>query len=80
MKIEIKHRLNGSVLFEAEAENIKVAVKLAFEAKANLSGANLSEANLSGANLSEANLRWANLNEAFLIYGSFKATFTKQEN
>jgi uncharacterized protein YjbI with pentapeptide repeats len=40
---------------------VKIAVKLAIEAKADLSRANLSGANLSGANLSVANLLGANL-------------------
>ena len=71
MKIEIKHRFSGAVLFSCEAENMKIAVKLAIEAKANLSwaklsGANLSGADLSGADLSGANLSWANLSGANL--------------
>lgn len=53
MKIEITHRYNGSVLFSCEADNIKIAVKLAIDAKANLSWADLSWANLSGADLSK---------------------------
>ena len=66
MKIEIKHRFSGSVLFSCEAENMKIAVKLAIEAKADLSGADLSGADLSGADLSGANLRGANLRVANL--------------
>lgn len=52
MKIEIKHRWSGEVLFECDAANIRAAVELAIKSKANL-----SEANLSGANLSWADLR-----------------------
>lgn len=52
MKIQIKNRFDLSVIFECEAESMKIAVELAIEKKINLSGANLSEANLSGANLS----------------------------
>ena len=66
MKIEIKHRFNGAVLFSCEADSMKIAVKLAIEAKANLSDADLSGANLSRANLSEANLSRANLSGANL--------------
>ena len=78
VKIEIKNRWTGKLIFEYESENntIKETVLKAIEAKANLSWANLSkadlseanlsEANLSGANLSWANLSWANLSEADL--------------
>ena len=66
MKIEIKHRFSGSVLFSCEADSMKSAVKLAIEAKADLSWANLSRANLSWADLSGANLSWANLSRANL--------------
>src|SRR3990167_9286646 len=66
MKIEIKHRISGIVMFSIEAESWKIAVEAAVKSRANLSGANLSGANLSwadlsGANLSGANLSWANL-------------------
>jgi uncharacterized protein YjbI with pentapeptide repeats len=66
MKIEIKNRFNAAVLFSCEAESLGIAVKLAIEAKVNLSWANLSGANLSGANLSWANLSGANLSGANL--------------
>jgi len=73
VKIEIKNRWTGKLIFEYESENntIKETVLKAIEAKANLSWANLSkadlsEANLSEANLSGANLSWANLSEADL--------------
>ena len=61
MTIEIKHRFTGEVLFACEAESMKIAVKMAIEAKADLSRANLSGSDLSGADLSRANLSWANL-------------------
>ena len=64
--IQIKHRVSGAVLFECEAENLKVAVEQAVASGANLSDANLSDANLSGANLSDANLSDANLSDAYL--------------
>ena len=51
MKIEIKHRFSGSVLFSCEADSMKSAVKLAIEAKADLSGADLSGANLDYTNI-----------------------------
>ena len=71
MKIEIKNRFNGSVIFECEALNIKAALEIAVSKKvdlggANLGGANLRGANLRGANLGGANLRGANLGDANL--------------
>ena len=56
MKIEIKNRFNGSVIFECEALNIKAALKIAVSKKVDLRGANLGDANLGGANLGGANL------------------------
>ena len=61
MKIEIKNRWSGEIIFSTEAVSMRVAVESAIEAKANLSEANLSGANLSKANLSEADLSGANL-------------------
>ena len=53
VKIEIKNRWTGSVLFEYEKENntIKDTVEKAVEVRANLRGANLARANLEGADL-----------------------------
>ncbi len=59
--MKITHRFNGSTLFEAEAESLPLLLKLAIEAKADLSGANLSYANLRDANLRGADLSGANL-------------------
>ena len=61
MKIEIKNRWTGKVIFSCEAGSMKLAVKAAIAAKANLRRANLERANLEGANLEGANLRGANL-------------------
>ena len=66
MKFEIKHRLNGSVLFALETESLKLCVQAAVENKANLRGANLSGADLYGADLRDADLRGANLSGADL--------------
>ncbi len=75
MKFEVKNRWSGEVAFTVEIEadenasqavKLGLAVKRAFEKKANLSGANLSGANLYGANLSGANLYGANLSGANL--------------
>ena len=46
MKIEIKHKISGAVLFSCEAGSIKLAVKLAIGAKTDLSRAYLSGADL----------------------------------
>ena len=63
IKIEIKNRWTGNILFEYLSENntIKKTVSEAIK-----SGANLCEADLCGANLRGANLRGANLCEADL--------------
>ena len=61
MKIEIKNRWTGGVVFACEAGSMKLAVKAAIEAKANLREADLSRANLRGANLREADLSGADL-------------------
>jgi uncharacterized protein YjbI with pentapeptide repeats len=71
MKIEIKSRFIGEVLFahEAEENSIKITLKAALQADANLRGANLYGANLRGANLYGANLYGADLYGADL-YGA----------
>jgi len=68
IKIQIKNRFTGSVIFEYESENneIKTTVKEAVKSRADLSGADLSRANLSGADLSGANLYRADLSGADL--------------
>ena len=71
IKIQIKNRFTGNIIFESGKETIKEAV---IEAKnsevdlsgANLRGANLYEVDLSGADLYEADLSGANLYEADL--------------
>jgi uncharacterized protein YjbI with pentapeptide repeats len=69
IKIEIKNRFTGSVIFTYEKENatIKEAVAQAVKGGANLEGANLEGADLIGANLRGAYLRGANLEGADLI-------------
>ncbi len=63
IKIEIKHWVTGSILFEFEKENNTLRDTVI---EANLRGANLRGANLRGANLYEANLYGANLRGANL--------------
>lgn len=68
VKIEIKNRWTGSVLFEYEKEDntLKDTVEEAVKQGANLRGADLSGAYLSGANLRGAYLSGANLSGAYL--------------
>ena len=63
MKIEIKNRFTGEVIYthEQEGNTIALTVKYAIEAKANLRGANLRGADLRGADLSDADLSDADL-------------------
>ncbi len=56
MKIEIKNRFNGPVLFSLETDSIKLALEAAIKSGANLGGAYLMSANLGGAYLSGANV------------------------
>ncbi len=77
VKIEIKNRWTGSIIFEYEKENntIKDTVLEAIKSKADL-----SEANLSKADLSKADLRWANLSEADLSEADLsKANLSKAD-
>ena len=69
--MQIKHRVTGAVLFEADCGSMRECVLAALKAGADLSGAYLSGAYLSGANLSGADLsgaylRGANLSGAYL--------------
>ena len=51
MKYQIKNRFTMEVIFEHEAESLKIAVEFAIKSGANLYGANLSGADLRSANL-----------------------------
>ena len=66
IKIEIKNRYTGSILFEYEKVNntAKDTVVEAVKNGVNLGGANLGDADLRGAYLGGANLRGANLRGA----------------
>ena len=64
MKIQIKNCFDFSVIFECEADSMKLAVELAIK-----SGANPSGADLYGASLSRADLSGANLSGSYL-YGA----------
>ena len=68
IKLQIKNRWTGSLIFEYEKEDntIKDTLLEAIKSGANLRCANLSGADLSDANLSDANLRCADLRGANL--------------
>jgi len=68
IKLSIKNRFTGSIIFEYEKENntIKETVLEAIKSSADLRSANLSSADLRYANLSSANLSSANLSYADL--------------
>ncbi len=68
IKIEIKNRWTGSILFEYLSENntIKKTVSEAIKSGADLRGAYLCEADLRGADLRGADLRGADLCGAYL--------------
>jgi len=66
MKIEIKHRFMGKIIYEGEHEYVRAAVVAAVKSGADLSGADLSRADLSGADLSGADLSRAYLSGADL--------------
>ena len=61
MKFEIKNRWNGALIFECDADSMKLAVELAVSQKVSLSAADLRDADLRAADLSAANLRAARI-------------------
>ena len=72
MKFEIKNRWSGQIIYQDEAESLKILVLAAIKTgadlqDANLSGADLRSADLSGADLRSADLRSANLRGANLL-------------
>ena len=82
IKLQIKNRFTGSVLFEYEKEDntVKDTVVEAVKTRADLSLANLSGANLSLANLSLANLTEANLNGADLSGADLRGADLSEAN
>ena len=61
MKIEIKHRFTGAVIFSVEAVSMREAVEAALAAGCNLIGADLTGADLRVCDLSGADLRGCDL-------------------
>jgi hypothetical protein len=82
MKIEIKCRFSGKVLFthDAEENSIKVTLEAAVAARANLAQANLAGAYLAGANLDGANLDGANLAGAYLAGANLAGAYLAGAN
>jgi hypothetical protein len=92
IKIEIKNRFTGKILFEYSKDNntirdtvleaIKERADLRYAnlSYANLSSANLRYANLSSANLSSANLRSANLSSADLSSADLRSANLSSAN
>ena len=70
IKIEIKHRIFGSVLFEYECEDntLRKTVEAAARKGVSLCGADLRDANLRDADLCDADLRGADLRGCVLDY------------
>ena len=68
IKIQIKNRFTGNIIFEYEKinNNIRETLQEAIKNGANLCGANLCDANLRGADLCDANLRDADSYDADL--------------
>jgi hypothetical protein len=82
MKIEIKCRFSGNVLFAHEAENnsIRITLEAAVSTYTNLDGANLVGANLDGANLDGAYLAGANLVGANLAGANLGGAYLARAN
>jgi len=75
MKIQIKHYISGSVLFEYDKDSLKLAVEFAVQSKAYLIGADLSGAYLIGADLRGEKLD----KQPFMIQGlEWDVMITKQ--
>ena len=66
--MQIKCKISGKVLFEFDTESMRVCVKAAVSANADLRSADLRSADLRSADLSYANLRSADLSSADLRY------------
>ena len=70
MKIEIKHRFTGTVIFSHEAENN--TIKLTVEAAVNLRNSDLSNSNLRNSNLRNSDLSNSNLRNSDLSYSDLR--------
>jgi predicted CopG family antitoxin len=66
VRLEIKNRWTGSIIYSSTKTTYKDAVAEAITSDADLRDADLRDADLRGANLSDANLSGANLRDADL--------------
>ena len=82
IKIEIRNRWTGSVVFEytKEGNTITETVLDAIRRGANLRDADLRDANLCGANLCDADLRDANLRDANLCGANLRDANLRSAN
>ena len=87
VKVEIKNRWTGAVLYTAQVPaglesglHMRAALEQAVEARANLAGANLAGANLAGANLADAYLAGANLAGAYLAGANLADAYLADAN
>lgn len=82
LKIEIKDRWFGNILFEYEKENntLKETLEKAVEEGAYLYGADLKGADLEEANLEGAYLKGANLKGAYLKRADLEGAYLKEAN
>ena len=71
MKIQIKSRYNDAVIFECEADSLKLAVELAVKFRVDLSGVDFSGMDLSGADFSGVDLSGVNFSGANLCGTNF---------
>jgi uncharacterized protein YjbI with pentapeptide repeats len=74
MKVEIKHRFSGSILFSIETDSLKSAVEEAVRQRIDLSFANLEEADLYRADLYGMDLHGADLRGAHLYKANLSRT------
>jgi len=72
MKIEIKNRWTGVVIFSGDYGSLKEAVEAAVGMGVSLNHASLNYASLDGASLNHASLNCASLKGASLNYASLK--------
>ena len=82
MKIEIKHRFSGSILFEGDFKSLKLCLQAAVEKKthlrcAHLKDADLKDADLRGAHLMDAYLRGVDLKDADLKGADLKGAYLR---
>jgi uncharacterized protein YjbI with pentapeptide repeats len=80
MKVEIKNRFDGSVIFTIKTTSWRLAVEAAVKSKTNLRYADLRYANLRSADLRYANLRYANLSSADLSYADLSYADLRSAN